>query len=89
VNRTASLRRTATVVPHGHSILGRLVVMAIDRAVADGDRGSTMLAVRAWVGVAAVKYGVAGSGTRPTTTCHSVTVTRTVVRRIDSRSRPY
>ena len=34
---------------------------AIDRAIAEGDRSSTMLALRAWVGVAAVKYGVAGT----------------------------
>jgi TolB-like protein len=36
-----------------------VAVEALDGAVRDGDRSSFMLALRAWVGVAAVSYGVA------------------------------
>ena len=39
-----------------------VALKALDRAVRDGDRSSVLLALRAWVGVAAVAYGVADAG---------------------------
>lgn len=40
----------------------RVAVTAMDRAIDEGDRSPTMLALRAWVGAAAVTYDVAEPG---------------------------